>query len=65
MIVAPTPSSLTAPTPYDVRELQDAQWLVSQLEAFCLEHGHPQDQVNAWILARLIDQENTESVTNE
>ncbi|PXW70442.1 hypothetical protein C7964_102329 [Loktanella sp. PT4BL] len=46
---------INLPTPYDVRELADAQWLVSQLEAFCLEHGHTQEQVNAWIIQQLMN----------
>ena len=43
------------PPPYETNALGDAQWLVSMLELFCLEHGHPQHEVNAWIMAQLLN----------
>jgi len=53
--------------PYDVHELQNSQWLVSQLEMFLLEHGYSQQEVNAWILNKMLepDDTNTTNTTEE
>ena len=53
--------------PYDVHELQNSQWLVSQLELFLLEHGFSQQAVNAWILSKMLepDDTNTTNTTEE
>lgn len=57
--------TFSLPTPYDVKELESSQWLVSQLEAYLLDHGHPQDQVNKWILDRLLESARKETSSHE
>ena len=40
--------------PYAGHELRDYRWLICQLEEYLLEQGHDQKRVNAWILAKLL-----------
>ena len=41
--------------PYTVNEIRDAQWLVSMMELYLLEHGHTQEEVNAWIIQQIMN----------